>query len=168
MRSKNGIRTASNHYLNARTASLQLFAGIEHRMETVRNWNGIEFINDSKSTDIESTYYSLELINSPITWMVGATNLETDYSHVLKFVKDKVVNLIVFGKSNDSSLFDLYSCLVDCYIKKESLKEALDFTVSKAKSGMVVLFSPACSSFDSYNDFQERGEHYRKLVNDLK
>ena len=168
MRSKNGIKTASNHYLNARNASLQLFAGIEHRMETVRNWNGIEFINDSKSTDIESTYYSLELIDSPITWIVGATDLKTDYSHVLKFVENKVVNLIVFGKSTDSSIFDMYACIVDFYVKKESLKEALDVTVSKAKSGTVVLFSPACSSFDSYNDFHQRGEHYRKLVNDLK
>lgn len=168
MKSKSGIKTASNHYLNARTASLQLFAGIEHRMETVRNWNGIEFMNDSKSTDIESSYYSLELINSPITWIVGTTDLQTDYSHVLKFVKYKVVNLIVFGKSNDSSLFDMYSGLVDCYIKKESLKEAFDFAVLKAKTGSVVLFSPACSSFDTYNDFQERGEHFRKLVNDLK
>lgn len=168
MRSKNGIKTAGNPYLNARTASLQLFAGIEHRMETVRHWNGIEFINDSKSTDIESTYYSLELINAPITWIVGATELEADYSHVLKFVKYKVVNLIVFGKSDDSSLFEMYSCLVDCYIKKETLNEALDFVVSKSKSGSVVLFSPSCSSFDTYDDFQERGEHFRNLVNDLK
>jgi len=168
MRSKNGIKTAGNPYLNARTASLQLFAGIEHRMETVRHWNGVEFINDSKSTDIESTYYSLELINAPITWIVGSTELETDYSHVLKFVKYKVVNLIVFGKSNDTSLFDMYSCLVDCYVKKESLNEALEFVTSKTKSGSVVLFSPACSSFDLYEDFQDRGEHYRKLVNNLK
>lgn len=167
MRSKNGIRTAGNPYLTARAASLQLFAGIEHRMETVRKWNGIEFINDSKSTDIESTYYSLELIQSPITWVVGATEIETDYSHVMKFVKYKVVNLVVFGKADDASLFENYSCLVDCYCKKESLEEAMEFALSKTKSGSVVLFSPACSSFDTYEDFQDRGEHFRKWVNDL-
>lgn len=167
MRPKNGIRTAGNPYLTARAASLQLFAGIEHRMESVRHWNGVEFINDSKSTDIESTYYSLELINAPITWIVGATELETDYAHVVKFVKYKVVNLIVFGKPDDASLFERYSCIVDCYVKKDSLKDAFEFAVSRSKSGSVVLFSPACSSFDSYEDFQDRGNDFRNLVNTL-
>ena len=168
MRPKNGIRTAGNPYLNARTASLQMFSGIEHRMETVRNWNGIEFINDSKSTDIESSYYSLELIEAPITWIVGATDFETDYSHVLKFVKYKVVNLIVFGKASDESICSMYGCLVDSYVKKDSLSEAFEMAVSKSKKGSVILFSPACSSFDEYEDYLERGNDFRSLVNNLK
>jgi UDP-N-acetylmuramoylalanine--D-glutamate ligase len=168
MQPKNGIRTAGNPYLNARTASLQMFAGIEHRMESVKSVNGVEFINDSKSTDIESSYYSLELVEAPLTWIVGATELETDYSHVLKFVKYKVVNLIVFGKSSDESIFNTYSCIVDCYIKKDTLKDAFDEAVSKSKTGAVVLFSPACNSFDEYEDYLERGEEFKKLVNNLK
>lgn len=168
MRSKNGIRTAGNPYLNARTASLQMFSGIEHRMESIRHWNGIEFINDSKSTDIESSYYSLELVEAPITWIIGATEFETDYTHVVKFVKYKVVNLIVFGKSSDESIFDMYSCLVDCYMKKESLRDAMEAAVSKSKSGSVILFSPSCSSFDEYEDYHERGNDFKNLVNSLK
>jgi UDP-N-acetylmuramoylalanine--D-glutamate ligase len=166
MRARSGIRkTAGNHYLQARTASINLFADIEHRMQTVRNWNGIEFINDSKSTDIESTYYSLELIEAPITWIVGSTDMQTDYSHVSKFVKYKVVNLIVFGNHDDAAIRKEFSSLVDCCSSKKSLEDALKSVQSLAKKGSVVLFSPACSSFDNYDDYHQRGDHFSKLVN---
>ncbi len=169
MRAKNGIRkTAGNPYLQARAASLNLFSGIEHRMQKIRNWNDIEFINDSKSTDIESTFFSLELIQTPITWIVGATDSATDYNHVAKFVKYKVVNLIVFGSFSDAAIKKEFSSLVDCYKKENSLENAFGSATSLSKKGHTILFSPACSSFDKYEDYTERGEHFSKLTNDLK
>lgn len=168
MKNKTGIRkTVGNPYLQAREASRSMFADIEHRMQSVREWNGIEFINDSKSTDIESTYFSLELINAPLTWILSTTDMETDYSTVAKFTKYKVINLIVIGKENDKTIRQELSSLVDCYMKLDSLEDAVLAVSKLAKSGSKVLFSPACSSFDTYEDYLERGNHFMSLVKSL-
>ncbi len=168
MKSRIGIRkTAGNPYLQARAASRNMFAGIEHRMQSVREWNGIEFINDSKATNIESTYFSLELLEAPTTWIIGTTDMVTDYSTVNKFTKYKVVNLIVIGKESDAAIRKELVHLVDCYIRMESLEDAVLASTKLSKKGTKVLFSPACSSFDSYGDYLERGEHFTKLVNEL-
>lgn len=168
MKSRIGIRkTAGNPYLQARAASRNMFAGIEHRMQSIRQWNGIEFINDSKSTDIESTYFSLELLEAPTTWIIGTTDMDTDYSTVSKFVKYKVINLIVIGKEKDNAIRKELANLVDCYMKLNTLEDAILAVSKLSKSGSKVLFSPACSSFDMYSDYLERGDHFSKLVNEL-
>lgn len=163
---KNTKTTNINPLVQARQNSLDTFSQINHRLEDVRTWNGIDFVNDSKSTDIESTLLSLESVKKPIVWIVGSTELERDFSSIEKLVRLKVKSIISFGEYRGVVQKSLAE-LTDSYAHHESLEECFDTILSRSKSGDAVVFSPACSSYENYESFRDRGNHFTSLVNEL-
>jgi UDP-N-acetylmuramoylalanine--D-glutamate ligase len=153
--------------LQARKKSMSLFSDIAHRLETVAVVNGVEWINDSKATDLDSAYYSLELMEKPIIWIVGSSDVEQDYSIFNKLVKYKVKQMICFGNYETRIKYS-FANLVDTYAHKNTLDEAVALAAEWSMEDDVVLFSPACSSFELYEDYRARGEHFKQLVNQLK
>jgi len=168
MENKKVIQNQSlkDQLLNARKKSMSLFSNIEHRLETVATKNGVEWINDSKATDLDSTYYSLELMEKPIIWIVGSSEVEHDYSVFNKLVKYKVKQIICFGNYETKIKYS-FANLVDTYAHKNTLDEAVSLAAEWASNEDVVLFSPACSSFDFYSDYRQRGDHFKELVNKI-
>lgn len=151
----------------SRRVALESFSGIEHRMEHVAELNGVEFINDSKATDVPSLLYSLELIEKPIVLMLGVSEFDEDYSNLLKQVKYKVTSIVVFGKRSDEKIKQTLGVFVDRYVYTEDLEEAINYAVKFANKNEMVLFSPACTSFDYFTDFKERGNYFKNFVTGL-
>jgi UDP-N-acetylmuramoylalanine--D-glutamate ligase len=168
MENKKVIQTQSlkEQLLNARKKSMSLFSDIAHRLESVSTKKGVEWINDSKATDLDSAYYSLELMEKPIIWIVGSSENEQDYSVFNKLVKYKVKQIICFGNYETKIKYS-FANLVDSYAHKSTLDEAVALASEWSTNEDVVLFSPACSSFEFYEDFRARGNHFKELVNKL-
>jgi UDP-N-acetylmuramoylalanine--D-glutamate ligase len=164
---KNKVQSLRNQLLAARQKSMRVFSDIAHRLEAVGTWNDVEWINDSKATDLDSTYYSLELMEKPVIWIAGSSDSEMDYSVLNKLVKYKVKNIICFG-AYETQLKYSFANMVDGYAHKATLEEAIATAKEWSITDDVVLFSPATSSFDLYDSYRERGEHFRSLVTDPK
>jgi UDP-N-acetylmuramoylalanine--D-glutamate ligase len=136
----------------------------EHRLEHVAEINGVEYINDSKSSDIDSTWFALEEMTKPIVWIVGGVDKGNDYSMVSDIVKEKVRAIVCLGKDN-SRVFDNFHHTVPMMIvDASSAKEAVAFSKIAAKPGDVVLLSPACPSYDLFEDYKDRGNQFKKSV----
>ena len=163
---KNKVVSLKAQMLEARKKSMNLFSDIGHRLESVVVKNGIEWINDSKATDIDSSYYSLELMDKPVIWIVGASDVERDYSVFDKLVRYKVKKVICFG-SYETQIKYTFAGITEGYAHKETLEEAIVTAAEWSKEDDVVLFSPACSSFDLYDDYRQRGEHFKSLISKL-
>lgn len=162
----NKISTLKNKLVEARKQSLSVMSGISHRLEKVSEVNGVSYINDSKSTDMESTLFSLENIKQPIVWIVGASDTEQHIELVEREVKLKVKSVISFG-SYSAELSEKLTPLTDSFTHFVSLESALKKATESASSGDVILFSPANSSYELYESYRERGNHFRQLVNEL-
>lgn len=158
--------TGENRLVQARQESLNLLNNISHRLESVRTVNGIEFINDSKSSDLESTILSLESIKKPVVWIVGSSEDERDFEAIQKLVRLKVKSIISFGEYRGLVQQSL-ATFSDSYAHYNSLEECFDRIESVAKNGDAILFSPACNSFDLYNNFRERGDHFKNIVENI-
>jgi len=141
------------------------FAGVEHRLETVRTLTGVTYINDSKATNINSAWYALSSYNKPIIWIAGGRGEDNDYSSLDEFVKSNVKEIIAIGEEKDN-LFNHFSALVRVE-RADSLKQAVHIAASKSAIGDIVLFSPACKSFDMFANFEHRGDVYKQIVNQL-
>lgn len=141
------------------------FKGVEHRMEWVRAINDVDFINDSKSTTVEAGRWALERMDKPVIAICGGREKNTDFSGLRDIVKKKVKNMFVIGEAREK-IMKTFSDIVtteEC----DSLPEALKKSVSQAKKGDCVLFSPMCKSFDMFLNFEERGKEFKRLVNEL-
>ncbi len=144
---------------------LSSFPGVPHRIEMIRKYHGISFVNDSKSTNPDSLNVALKSIPEPIVLIAGGLAKETDYSQLRDLIADRVKALILIGDASDM-LERCWSGTAPVFIEgtlDNALKRALDQSVN----GDLVLLSPACASFDQYGSFEERGEHFRKLVEGL-
>ncbi|MEN8208889.1 MAG: UDP-N-acetylmuramoyl-L-alanine--D-glutamate ligase [Candidatus Fermentibacteria bacterium] len=144
---------------------LSSFPGVPHRIELIRKYHGISFVNDSKSTNPDSLNVALKSISEPIVLIAGGLAKETDYSELRSLITDRVKALILIGDASDmlercwSGTAPVFTeCTLD-----NAVKRALD----QSADGDLVLLSPGCASFDQYSSFEERGEHFRKLVEDL-
>jgi UDP-N-acetylmuramoylalanine--D-glutamate ligase len=142
--------------------SLIRFAGVEHRLEFVRRFNGVDYSNDSKATNINAAWYALSSYNKPIVWIAGGRGDNNDYSQLDELVHDKVHCIIAIGE-DANTIFDHY-CLTNRCIKAISLEEAVVIAADIAEPENVVLFSPACKSFDMFNNYEERGECFKRAV----
>ncbi|MCX7761274.1 MAG: UDP-N-acetylmuramoyl-L-alanine--D-glutamate ligase [Candidatus Kryptonium sp.] len=145
--------------------SLQSFEGVEHRLEFVREINGVKFINDSKATNVNSLWYALESFDEPIILIAGGRDKGNDYSKVYDLVKKKVKLIIAIGESKEK-IYNEFKNLTEV-VKVDSMEEAVRKSYEEAKPGDVVLLSPACASFDMFRDYEHRGEVFKKLVNEL-
>jgi UDP-N-acetylmuramoylalanine--D-glutamate ligase len=153
--------------IQSRSNSVREFGGIAHRLEFVDVVNGVEYINDSKATDVNSTWCSLEFMEKPVVWIVGSSEVDTDYGVFADMAKEKVKAIVCLGKNKEVVFDSLVKC-VDMFAEAISIDEAVEIAGSFAKDGEVVLFSPACSSYDLFQNYKDRGQQFRKLVDGLK
>lgn len=146
--------------------SLADFENIEHRLEFVTKVHGIEFINDSKATNVNSTWYALESMTNPTVWIVGGVDKGNDYSMLRDLVKDKVKAIVCLGKENEK-IHNAFADLVEIIVDAHSSEEAVKRSYKLAKKGDTVLLSPACSSFDLFENYEDRGRQFKRDVKSL-
>lgn len=146
--------------------SLSDFVGVEHRLEHFLKVHGIEFINDSKATNVNSTWYALESINKPIVWIAGGIDKGNDYSMLFELVKEKVKAIICLGKDN-SKLHLAFGDKIKNMIDVSSMDEAVKAAYYIARNDDVVLLSPACASFDLFENYEDRGAQFKREVRNL-
>ena len=146
--------------------ALTTFPGVEHRLEKVLKIRDVEYINDSKATNINSSWYALECMKTPVVWIAGGTDKGNDYSILFDLVKEKVHTLICLGKDN-SKLIDSFGGIVPQYVEVSSMADALQEAYKLSKPGDTVLLSPACASFDLFNNFEDRGQQFKQCVREL-
>jgi UDP-N-acetylmuramoylalanine--D-glutamate ligase len=142
------------------------FENVEHRLEFVANIHGIEFINDSKATNINSVWYALETLNKKVIWIAGGIDKGNDYTKLFSLVKQKVKAIICLGIDNEK-LIDAFKDKVEYISETSSAEEAVNLAYYLARKGDTVLLSPACASFDLFENFEERGRKFKEAVNAL-
>lgn len=146
--------------------SLINFQNVEHRLESVSMVGGVEYINDSKATNVNSTWYALESMEKPTIWIAGGVDKGNDYSLLKEMVKEKVRIIVCLGLDN-RKLHEAFSTDVDMIINTTSMNEAVHVAKQMAKKGETVLLSPACASFDLFKNYEDRGRQFKKAVRDL-
>lgn len=146
--------------------SLSDFTAVEHRLETVLKIGGIEFINDSKATNVNATYYALESMNAQTVWIVGGTDKGNDYSELIPLVKKKVRAIVCLGLDN-SKIVSAFEGLVDNIVETQSMQDAVRAAYMLGKKGDTVLLSPACASFDLFKNYEDRGNQFKKEIKNL-
>ena len=146
--------------------SLSDFKGVEHRLEHFLKVHGIEFVNDSKATNVNSTWYALESIRQPIVWIAGGIDKGNDYSMLHALVKEKVKAIVCLGKDN-SKLHAAFDGIAKNVVDAASMEEAVKAAYYLARNGDTVLLSPACASFDLFENYEDRGEQFKNEVRNL-
>lgn len=142
------------------------FVNVEHRLEFVGKVNGIEFINDSKATNINSTWFALESMDKPTVWIVGGVDKGNDYAELLPLVKDKVKSIICLGTDNQK-IIDFFSEHIETIVEANSAMEAVAYAYRLAHKDEAVLLSPACASFDLFENYEDRGNQFKNAVRAL-
>lgn len=146
--------------------SLSDFKSVEHRLEPVLTIGGIDFINDSKATNVNATYFALESMTKPVVWIVGGTDKGNDYNEVLPFVKKKVKAIVCLGVDN-AKIVDFFSPYIDTIVETNTMKDCVEQSYKLATKGETVLLSPACASFDLFNGYEDRGDQFKENVRKL-
>ncbi len=146
--------------------SMRDFESLEHRMEPVLTIKGIDFINDSKATNVNSTWYALESINKPVIWIAGGLDKGNDYTVLQSLVKEKVKAIICLGKDN-RKIHEAFARYVDMIGNTQSAHEAVMMAYHLGQSGDAVLMSPACASFDLFENYEDRGRQFKAAVRSL-
>ena len=146
--------------------SLSDFVNVEHRLEFVAKVCGIEFINDSKATNVNSTWFALESMENPTVWIVGGVDKGNDYSELTQLVKDKVKAIICLGKDNHK-IIEAFTGVVETIVEAGSAMEAVAYGYRLAKKEETVLLSPACASFDLFENYEDRGNQFKQAVRSL-
>jgi UDP-N-acetylmuramoylalanine--D-glutamate ligase len=146
--------------------SLEDFVNVEHRLEFVAKVHGIEFINDSKATNVNSTWFALESMEQPTVWIVGGVDKGNDYAELTDLVRDKVKAIICLGVDN-KKLIESFTGVVDTIVEARSAMEAVAYGYRLAKKDETVLLSPACASFDLFENYEDRGNQFKEAVRSL-
>jgi UDP-N-acetylmuramoylalanine--D-glutamate ligase len=146
--------------------SMMDFQNVEHRLEKVGSIGGVEFINDSKATNVNSTWYALESMEKETIWIAGGVDKGNDYSLLKEMVKEKVRIIVCMGLDN-RKIHEAFAADVDMIVNTSSAKEAVHVAHKLAKPGEVVLLSPACASFDLFKNYEDRGRQFKNAVKEL-
>jgi UDP-N-acetylmuramoylalanine--D-glutamate ligase len=146
--------------------AIQTFKSLEHRMSTVATIRGVEFINDSKATNVNSTWYALESMTKPVILILGGVDKGNDYSFIKDLVKEKVKAIVCMGIDN-TKIHEAFGNDVQLMINTQSAKDAVQAAFHFADKGDVVLLSPACASFDLFKNYEDRGMQFIEAVKDL-
>ena len=147
-------------------SGLKTFVNAPHRLEPVGSINGVEFINDSKATNVDSVIYALGSYDGPLVWIAGGIDKGNDYTLIMEAVRKKVRALICLGKDNEK-LKNAFGEVVPVIKETQSVKELVRMSLEVAKKGDVVLLSPACASFDLFRNYEDRGDQFRSAVQEL-
>lgn len=142
------------------------FEGLEHRLEFVATIRGVDFINDSKGTNLNSVWFALESMKKPVVLILGGQDKGNDYNEILELVQDRVRAIVCMGKDN-TPLLDFFNGVVEHLVSTSSAKDAVNAAYALAESGDVVLLSPGCASFDLFRNFEDRGEQFKQAVRAL-
>lgn len=142
------------------------FVNVEHRLEFVAKVHGIEFINDSKATNVNSTWFALESMERPTVWIVGGVDKGNDYSELTELVREKVKAIICLGTENQK-IIDAFGGMVETIVEANSAMEAVAYGYRLATKDETVLLSPACASFDLFENYEDRGNQFKAAVRAL-
>ncbi|MDN3666036.1 UDP-N-acetylmuramoyl-L-alanine--D-glutamate ligase [Algibacter miyuki] len=146
--------------------SLENFQGVEHRLENVLKINKVQYINDSKATNVNATYFALESMSSPTVWIVGGVDKGNNYEELFQFVNEKVKAIICLGADNEK-LMSTFGNMVDVIVETQFMGEAVKIAYKMAETGDSVLLSPACASFDLFENYEDRGRQFKDAVRKL-
>lgn len=146
--------------------SLENFQGVEHRLEHVLKINKVQYINDSKATNVNATYFALESMDAPTVWIVGGVDKGNDYKELFQFVNEKVKAIICLGVDN-KKLIEAFGNMVDVIVETQYMNEAVKIAYKVAEAGDNVLLSPACASFDLFENYEDRGRQFKDAVRNL-
>ena len=146
--------------------SLADFQGIEHRLEQVITVCGVSFINDSKATNVNSTWYAIECMENKIVWIVGGIDKGNDYTELFPVVRKKVRAIVCLGKDN-RKIVEAFKDIVPTIVETSSIEEAVRSSYYLARKGDTVLLSPACASFDLFSNYEDRGRRFKEAVRNL-
>ncbi len=146
---------------------LETFKTPPHRLESVRTVGEVEFINDSKATNVDAVWYALDAMTKKVVWVVGGTDKGNDYAPLFKLVKKKVRAMVLLGADN-SKLIEVFKDFKKKTIEARSAADAVKAARKLARPGDVVLLSPACASFDLFKNYEDRGDQFKKAVNELR
>ncbi|MFW5656634.1 MAG: UDP-N-acetylmuramoyl-L-alanine--D-glutamate ligase [Bacteroidota bacterium] len=146
--------------------SLSDFQGVEHRLERHIKVHGIQFINDSKATNVNSTYYALDSMPQGVIWIAGGVDKGNDYSVLEPLVKEKVKAIVCLGKDN-RKLHETFSSIIPDMVDVDNMRDAVKSAYYLASNGDTVLLSPACASFDLFEDYEDRGRQFKFYVREL-
>jgi UDP-N-acetylmuramoylalanine--D-glutamate ligase len=147
-------------------ASLQTFQGAAHRLEHVVNILKVAYINDSKATNVNATFYALESMSKPTIWIVGGVDKGNDYSSLLPLVHEKVKAIVCLGLDN-SKIIDIFSSVVNVLVEAKNMDDAVKASYDLSSKGDAVLLSPACASFDLFENYEDRGDQFKAAVRKL-
>ena len=146
--------------------SVQSFQGAAHRLEKVLKINHVEYINDSKATNVNATYYALDGIKKPIVWIAGGVDKGNDYNQLMPMVREKVKAIICLGMDN-TKLIETFGNVVEPLVETFSIDEAIKVAYKIAERGDTVLLSPACASFDLFENYEDRGNQFKAAIKRL-
>jgi len=146
--------------------SLSHFEGVEHRLELVRILDGVRYLNDSKATNINSVWYALQSMQSPVVLILGGRDKGNDYKELEKLIRSKVHTIIAIGESKEIVRTQTQA-MVNSFLMAETMEDAVHQAKKCAKKGDAVLLSPACASFDMFDGYEHRGQVFKTLVNNL-
>lgn len=152
---------------HAIATGLKSFVNLPHRLESCGEINGIEFINDSKATNVDSVYYALDAMTKSVIWIAGGTDKGNDYSVLFPLIKDRVKALICLGMDNEK-LKSSFKSHIPIIYETTKVSEAVETGLKLGESGDVVLLSPACASFDLFKNYMDRGDQFKACVEGLK
>ena len=146
--------------------SLSDFQNIEHRLEFVSKVHGVDYVNDSKATNVNSTWYALESMTNPTVWIVGGVDKGNDYNMLKDLVKQKVKAIVCLGVDN-KKIIKAFSKIVDVIVETSSADAAVRAASRLATKGDTILLSPCCASFDLFDNYEQRGRMFKQAVRSL-
>lgn len=146
--------------------SLSNFQGVEHRLEKVLKIQNVQYVNDSKATNTNATFFALDSMTTPTVWIVGGVDKGNDYDELMSLVREKVKAIICLGVDNHK-IMNAFSNVVDVMVETTNMTEAVRIAQSLAEKGDTVLLSPACASFDLFENYEERGKQFKAAVQNL-
>lgn len=146
--------------------SLEDFEGAEHRLESVLKINGVQYINDSKATNVNATFYALDSMQTPTVWIVGGVDKGNDYLELMPLVREKVKAIVCLGLDNQK-IVQTFCNVIDLIVETAGAEEAVKVAYKIAEKGDTVLLSPACASFDLFDNYEDRGNKFKQAVREL-
>nr|WP_315172382.1 UDP-N-acetylmuramoyl-L-alanine--D-glutamate ligase [uncultured Flavobacterium sp.] len=146
--------------------SLSNFQGVEHRLEKVLKIQNVQYINDSKATNVNATFFALDSMNVPTVWIVGGVDKGNDYNELMSLVREKVKAIICLGVDN-RKIIDVFGNVVDIMVEVTNMNDAVRMAQRLTEKGDAVLLSPACASFDLFLNYEDRGEQFKQAVRNL-
>lgn len=146
--------------------SLSNFQGVEHRLESVLKIQNVQYINDSKATNVNATFFALDSMNTPTVWIVGGVDKGNDYNELMSLVREKVKAIVCLGVDN-KKIIDAFGDVVDDMIEVNNMNDAVKMAQRFTEKGDTVLLSPACASFDLFENYEDRGNQFKQAVQNL-